>query len=178
MTDEFSVAHPCADCGISTSSTGNIFKVTDDLWQRVAVANRKVPAAYLCLNCVEIILERKLMPGDFSEDMVNFSYRFPRNALLIERMGARFEELRARYVESENALPIMWYWLSFADEEKGFLGVAIVRARSIDEAITRAWELGINPGGEVQSSKFEQAPEFEAYENQLLDKTQLEDAGL
>jgi hypothetical protein len=53
------------------------------------------------------------------------------------------------------------YWLSFVDTEKsapyeeqvsgggGFLGVSIVLAEDPLEAVTVAWEKGVNPGGEV-----------------------------
>jgi len=48
----------------------------------------------------------------------------------------------------------MWYWLSFADEKlppgDQFLGAAIVYAHGIITPTGRAWELGINPGGECQ----------------------------
>lgn len=48
-----------------------------------------------------------------------------------------------------------WWYLSFADgtREKGsqWLGAVYVQADSFIGAIDRAWELGINPGGEVQS---------------------------
>lgn len=40
------------------------------------------------------------------------------------------------------------YWLSFADES-GNLGGCFVRANSPLEAVERAHELGVNPGGEV-----------------------------
>jgi hypothetical protein len=47
------------------------------------------------------------------------------------------------------------YWLSFCDGDlpKGqqFLGVAIVRGSNLEEAVSEAWRLGINPGGEVLS---------------------------
>ena len=39
-------------------------------------------------------------------------------------------------------------YLSFADET-GFLGGAFIPAADIVEAVQKAWELGINPGGEV-----------------------------
>lgn len=45
------------------------------------------------------------------------------------------------------------YWLSFCDPDmpKGhaFLGVAIVHAFDFEGAVQEAWNLGINPGGEV-----------------------------
>jgi hypothetical protein len=54
------------------------------------------------------------------------------------------------------------WWLSFVDTGKsappeeqvpgggGFLGVAIVHADDAIAAVRRAWELGCNPGGQVQ----------------------------
>lgn len=42
----------------------------------------------------------------------------------------------------------MLWWLSFASEEAP-LGIAIVEAMSCEQAIGRAHDLGINPGGEV-----------------------------
>jgi hypothetical protein len=45
------------------------------------------------------------------------------------------------------------FWLSFVDptRPKGdrFLGVAIVRAFDATDAVSTAWALGCNPGGEV-----------------------------
>lgn len=47
------------------------------------------------------------------------------------------------------------YWMSFADGKlpKGqqFLGVVILEADSFIDAISKAWALGLNPGGEVQT---------------------------
>lgn len=46
------------------------------------------------------------------------------------------------------------YWMSFVDASKPegerFLGVALVDAESIEDALTRSKETGCNPGGEVQ----------------------------
>jgi hypothetical protein len=56
----------------------------------------------------------------------------------------------------------LWWWLSFVDTTKsapraeqvpgggGFLGIAIVEVKNIMDAAARAWDLGCNPGGEVQ----------------------------
>jgi hypothetical protein len=47
-----------------------------------------------------------------------------------------------------------WWWLSFADPElpsgQQFLGAAIVRGRTVLDAVMRAHSLGCNPGGEVK----------------------------
>lgn len=47
-----------------------------------------------------------------------------------------------------------WFYLSFADSAKPrgeqFLGATVVEAEHELLAIPRAWELGVNPGGEVK----------------------------
>jgi len=43
----------------------------------------------------------------------------------------------------------MIWWLSFAGEQ-GNLGVAIVEADEFANAVSRAHDLGINPGGQVR----------------------------
>lgn len=49
--------------------------------------------------------------------------------------------------------PPVWWWLSFCDTERPageqFLGVAIVEAPNVPMATVRAWDLGVNPGGQV-----------------------------
>lgn len=42
------------------------------------------------------------------------------------------------------------FWLSFVNAS-GFAGACIVEATDFNSAIKRAWDLGINPGGEVAS---------------------------
>ena len=42
-----------------------------------------------------------------------------------------------------------WHYLSFADDDNGFLGGAYVEGNTHIEAHLRATLLGINPGGEV-----------------------------
>jgi hypothetical protein len=44
---------------------------------------------------------------------------------------------------------LRWYYLSFADDGKGWLGATCVEACSIKDAIRVSHERGINPGGEV-----------------------------
>jgi hypothetical protein len=47
--------------------------------------------------------------------------------------------------------PSGWWWLSFAeDSDDGrFLGACIVEGKTVFDAVARATELGINPGGEA-----------------------------
>ena len=54
---------------------------------------------------------------------------------LTEDERQRYREMRLREAEErERSAPIQTWWVSFADED-GFLGVAIVRARGIIDAI-------------------------------------------
>ena len=76
-----------------------------------------------------------------------------------------------------------WYWLSFADgslpEGEQFLGVAIVPGSGVMSASMMAYELGCNPGGEVQAIEIppEHVPD-EQYRMRLLSKEELAEAGL
>lgn len=71
-------------------------------------------------------------------------------------------------------------WLSFADEEKGFIGVCIVdvevQGRNfVEPAITKAWKEGCNPGGEVLGSDVtNHSPEYnKAPRNKIMNKEEL-----
>lgn len=80
---------------------------------------------------------------------------------------------------AEQSHPLTWWWLSFVDAEKPegerFLGVAIVQARGIGHAVTEAYRLGINPGGEVVGLEIdaEHVP-AEEYRERLLTKAEAE----
>jgi hypothetical protein len=55
-----------------------------------------------------------------------------------------------------------WWWLSFADDEappgERFRGVCIVPGGNIVQATQTAWDLGINPGGQVAGWPLEHEP--------------------
>ncbi len=44
---------------------------------------------------------------------------------------------------------INWWWLSYADEETGFLGVVIIAANNFIDACKISAFMGLSPGGEV-----------------------------
>lgn len=52
------------------------------------------------------------------------------------------------------------WWLTFSDPhlsfEKRFLGIAVVTAETFEGALKKTWELGINPGGQVQGLELEE----------------------
>lgn len=83
------------------------------------------------------------------------------------------------------------FWLSFCDPHKPageqFLGVAIVEADSVRDAIQTAWAHGCNPGGEVQTvvlPPIDSLPDDKARLlaetpfNVLMDRAELERRGL
>ncbi len=69
-----------------------------------------------------------------------------------------------------------YYWLSFA-EETGFLGVVIVQAESYDQALQKAWELEINPGGNVLGGLMVEVPS-EKWHDRLLNRKMLKEMEL
>lgn len=68
-----------------------------------------------------------------------------------------------------------WWWLSFADQTrpKGnqFLGVVIIEAITLDQAITQSHLRGLNPGGEILSFQipYDRIPD-EQFRNRLLSR--------
>lgn len=48
-----------------------------------------------------------------------------------------------------NPEDLSWWYLSFVDSEKGWLGACCVEAESLQDATATAWKAGCNPGGEV-----------------------------
>jgi hypothetical protein len=80
-----------------------------------------------------------------------------------------------------------YFWLSFVDDDKPkgskSLGIAIVRADDMVQAVHKAWETGCNPGGEIAGMgpfKMINAPdEFKALPlHTLLSRQQLIEAGV
>jgi hypothetical protein len=73
--------------------------------------------------------------------------------------------------------PDSWWWLSFCDPDRPagtkFLGVCCVEGWDILSAVTRAHELGCNPGGEVAAWKIPGTPD-PAWCNRLLTRAEAE----
>lgn len=73
------------------------------------------------------------------------------------------------------------WWLSFADPKKEpgsqFLGVIIIRARGMREAMSDCWDQGINPGGEVRGVDLGNPNIHPKYLGRLLTKEQAEEVG-
>jgi hypothetical protein len=64
----------------------------------------------------------------------------------------------------------MW-WLSFRDEARGFLGVAIVPidTNDLSDAVAKATSIGCNPGGEVLGAPIDPDGLDEEFIGRLLD---------
>lgn len=72
-----------------------------------------------------------------------------------------------------------YFWLSFCDEDKPagehFLGVAILQAHDVIEAVSTAHRLKINPGGQVASWELPVDYELpEQFKERLLSKSDIE----
>lgn len=80
-------------------------------------------------------------------------------------------------LDQEASEPEQWWWLSFASEADGFLGVIIVSASGFITAVDQTHWMGINPGGEVQG--YPAPPEFEPGDmaDRLLSRATLEAEG-
>lgn len=89
----------------------------------------------------------------------------------------------ARTKREKETRDLGWWWLSFVDPDrpdgKRFQGVAIVEGYGVASASTRAHELGINPGGEVQGVQLtgNDIP-ASTLRNRLLSMDELKEAGL
>ena len=69
-----------------------------------------------------------------------------------KKIGLQARKARLLAEEAENE-PAYW-WLSFCDTRKPageqFIGGSVVKARGMAHALQASWDLGCNPGGEVQ----------------------------
>lgn len=71
----------------------------------------------------------------------------------------------------------MKWWLSFADAN-GFMGVAIVEAETLREAMREAWWHKCNPGGEVMGQPLDpEDPGWALPMNTLLTEDESREAG-
>lgn len=80
-----------------------------------------------------------------------------------------------------------WFWLSFVDADPPFndgrnrsLGITIVQGENAMDAVQTAWDLGCNPGGEVQILELpaEQHEQFAKYRNRLVKPEELREDGI
>lgn len=90
------------------------------------------------------------------------------DAVLEARVRTVVEEERQDPRTPEGAV----WWLSFADESRGFLGVAIVEGNGPASAMQNATELGINPGGGIMSFPVPGEHVPAQYRNRLLTRAE------
>lgn len=93
-----------------------------------------------------------------------------------EQFATRVEDVRRHQIM--RGATADWWWLSFADPRlptgSQFLGVAIVEGPTYIDAITRSHALGINPGGQVQSTDIPVWVPPESLRNRLLSRDELD----
>ncbi len=74
------------------------------------------------------------------------------------RTPEEIQERISNIVTTELALGVdantPWWWLSYAGEREGFMGVCIVQANSMGGAVYRAKERHISPGGQVLGAEY------------------------
>ena len=59
------------------------------------------------------------------------------------------------------------WWLSFYKNEQ-ILGVVLLNASDMSEAISRAWEMDLNPGGEIKGAEMPTGMFHEEWMDRLL----------
>lgn len=101
-----------------------------------------------------------------------------------------FNEKKAlKILEEEGFQEPRYFWLSFCDPERPvgeqFLGVVVTKACGFLNAVKKAHELGINPGGGVKSWEIpeelineEWKEKLEKMLDQLWSKKELEERGI
>ena len=92
------------------------------------------------------------------------------------RPGEAFDRRIQAVLTLESERPERCWWLAFAGKE-GARGVVIIRAPGAVTAAARAHELGINPGGQVESFPFPEEPPA-GMSDRLLGEAELVKAGL
>jgi len=88
-----------------------------------------------------------------------------------------FAKRRLQLIDIEMKNQPGWFYMSFASEERGFLGAAIVQGQGPVTANDRSWRLRINPGNcqvafvELDAKMMERVPVEER--EKLLSKADL-----
>jgi hypothetical protein len=77
----------CLDCRVDTFEIKEYYMVHDELWQTVITNKDQADRKYLCINCLEKRLGRRLRASDFMD--VPLNQRTKRmSALLLDRLNA------------------------------------------------------------------------------------------
>lgn len=86
-------------------------------------------------------------------------------------------DARAKEIEADD---LQYVWMSFSNPDMPagdrFLGIIITKAYGLVDAMCKTHELGINPGGEIQSHgcSLEYGKRFEGNTDRLIRKAELE----
>jgi len=63
----------CADCGVDTFAIGEWYMVKDEVWDAAGGLSGYLDCFFLCIECLEHRLGRRLTPNDFTDAPVNKS---------------------------------------------------------------------------------------------------------
>lgn len=98
-----------------------------------------------------------------------------------KRTPEEIQERISNIVTTEIALGIdastPWWWLSYAGDAEGFMGVCVVQANSMGGAVFRAKDRHISPGGQVLGAEIPAGALVhfpERYRNRCLSKAEAE----
>jgi hypothetical protein len=61
---------PCGDCGICTATIGEFYMVCESIWQTAML--RGGTCQFLCIDCLERRIGRRLRGRDFTDCALNF----------------------------------------------------------------------------------------------------------
>lgn len=76
----------CADCGLHTSHINEYYMVHSKIWREFVPENKY--DTMLCIGCLEKRMDRKLIPKDFKDCLLNDEgFSTSRSNRLLTRMG-------------------------------------------------------------------------------------------
>ena len=72
----------CSDCELDLKANREyMYKLKSEIWLTIANSSE-----LLCIKCLEIRLERKLTPDDFTNESINRITQFKKSAQLIKKL--------------------------------------------------------------------------------------------
>ena len=78
----------CLDCGIDTLQINEFYMVRSDIWHKAVPDEDYKMTKYLCIECLEKRLQRKLQASDFQDLPLNWPGFHKMSPLLLSRIKA------------------------------------------------------------------------------------------